>query len=223
MPEFRWTYRPAAAAAMPAVTPARPPAAAPVHIETNGFVLRSLTAADANPRFAQWLNGAEMREGLNLPPLDFDVARLAAFIASFDGRQNHFIGIFDRGNGLLVGFYTLDVNLTHRVASMTAGIGEPAYRGQRVYWRTIDALLDHFFLYREVEKVTARVLARNRAMLFNFVDNPRFVHEARLKDECRAPDGTRLDVLVFAAFPGAAGVADAAGMPREARDSSDTP
>lgn len=203
MTEFRWTYRPGTPGPVRGepYPPARPAASAPVHVETNGFVLRTVAPADVTARFAQWLDSEEMREGLNLAPLGMDAARLASFIASFDGLQNHFIGIFDRSNGLLVGFYTLDVSTVHRVAAMTAGIGEPEYRGQRVYWRTIDALLDHFFTYRQVEKITARVLSRNRSMLFNFIDNPRFVHEACLKKECRAPDGSRLDVLVFAAFP----------------------
>jgi RimJ/RimL family protein N-acetyltransferase len=173
----------------------------PVHIETNGYVLRSLRPQDATPRFTHWLNADEMLDGLNLPRLDFDAHALAAFITRFDDLHSHFIGIFDKSNGLLVGFYTLDVNTVHGVASITAGIGELEYRGQRVFWKTIDALLDHFFLYRDVDKITARVLARNRSMLFNFIDNPRFVYEAILRQECRAPDRTRLDLLVFAAFP----------------------
>jgi RimJ/RimL family protein N-acetyltransferase len=173
---------------------------APVHIETNGYVLRSLIPADATPRFLEWLNSEKMLAGLNLPPLNFSLDQLRGFIAGFDNRNNYLIGIFDKSNQLLVGFYTIDVNLTHKVGNITTGIGEAGYLGRGVLWTTIDALLDHFYAYRDVEKMTARLLARNFPMLFNFKDNPRFVLEARLSRECRAPDGKRLDILVYASF-----------------------
>jgi len=202
MSQYSWTYRPNQAGTSRGRSALAEPGVhqGPVHIEVSAFTVRSLTAQDANERFAQWLGGEEMRDGLNLPVMEFDTTRLSAFITSFDQIEHHFIGIFDRISGLLIGFYTLDVNQTHRVACMTAGIGEPKYRGQRVFWQTIDALLDHFFVFRNVEKIVARVLARNRSMLFNFIDNPRFGYEARLLRECRSLDGSRLDVLLFAAF-----------------------
>ncbi|MFC3550367.1 GNAT family N-acetyltransferase [Lysobacter cavernae] len=183
---------------MPA-QPARAPPAL-VTIETNGFLLRTLVPADVTPRFVEWINDARMREGLNLPELGFTAERLAQFIAGFDGVHHHFIGIFDRANGLLLGFYTLDVSLAHKVGNITASIGEPEYAGQRVFWRTIDALLDHFFTFRNIDKITARILAKNHGMLFNFVGNTRFVCEARLRKECLTPAGERVDVLVFASF-----------------------
>lgn len=175
-------------------------AGAPVHIETNGFILRSLTTADITPRFVQWINSRELLSGLNLPALNFTREKLAQFIASFDNRTSYIIGIFDRKNQLLTGFYTLDVNPTHRTGNITTGLGEHAYEGKGVLWATIDALLDHFFAYRDVDKITARVLANNRRMLFNFVGAPRFVFEARLYKECMGIDGKRTDLLLFTTF-----------------------
>lgn len=175
-------------------------AAAPVHIETNGYLLRSLTPDDVSQRFLGWLNDLDMLRGLNLPPLNFTLEQLAAFIGSFDNYHNYFIGIFDKSNNMLVGFYTLDVNRTHKVAIITTGIGEPDYIGKNVLWLTNDALLDHFYTYRDVDKISARILAKNRRMLFNFVNNTRFAFEAKLKRECLSPDGERVDLLVFASF-----------------------
>ncbi|MCL7715865.1 GNAT family N-acetyltransferase [Stenotrophomonas mori] len=194
MSEVRWTFPPMPHPA--AHAPAAPPA--PVQIATHGFVLRTLLPADVTARFVQWINAPAMRAGLNLPPLGFDAARLRQFIAGFDGRRNHIIGIF--AEELLIGFYTVDVNLTHKVGVLTAGIGDTGQERRKVYWGTIDALLDHFFIYRDLDKMVARVLAGNTAMLFNFVDNGRFFHEARLRQECLGQDGRRQDVLVFAAF-----------------------
>src|SRR5690606_5321249 len=111
-----------------------------VHIDTHGFVLRTLLPADVTPRFLEWINAPAMRAGLNLPQLNFDEAGLRRFVMSFDGRNNHLIGIFEQG--LLIGFYTIDVSLTHKVGAFTAGIGEAGYERRKVYWATIDALLD---------------------------------------------------------------------------------
>lgn len=175
-------------------------AGSPVHIETNGFLLRSLTPADASPSFLKWINSSEMIQGLNLPPLNFTEEQLPKFIASFDNRHNYFIGIFDLKTQLLVGFYTLDINTTHQVGNITCGIGVNDYEGKGVLWATIDALLDHFFLYRDTYKIVARVLSNNRRMLFNFIGNTRFIFEAKLQKECVLQTGKRVDVMLFASF-----------------------
>lgn len=176
------------------------PAGAPLLVETGDFLLRSLVPADANERFCTWLSNEEMLRGLNLPVLNFSLPELADFIAGFDNKRNYLIGIFDKRTRLLVGFYTVDVNLAHKVGHITTGVGENAYWGKGVLWATVDALLDHFYLYREVDKMVARILGNNRRMLFNFIDNTRFVFEARLRSECLSQDGKRLDVLLFASF-----------------------
>ncbi|RUS65840.1 hypothetical protein CUZ56_02685 [Saezia sanguinis] len=185
---------------MQTVHPQQRPAGAPVYIETNGYLLRSLTAADATPRFLQWINSPELLNGLNLPPLNFTQQSLAQFISSFNNLNNYLIGIFDIKQKLLIGFYTMDVSLVHKVANITTGIGEHAYEGKKVMWATLDALLDYFFAFRDVYKVVARVLATNRRMLFNFIGNPRMVLEARLYKECIGLNGKRVDVLVFSGF-----------------------
>lgn len=198
MPEVRWTFPPMTMATPRPAAPVAPAPSAPVQITSHGLLLRTLVPADVTPRFVEWINSPTMRAGLNLADLHFDEASLRRFVATFDGLHNHVIGIFDAG--LLIGFYTLDVNPTHKVASLTAGMSKDGSDRHKVYWSTIDALLDHFFIYRDIDKISARVLAGNHAMLFNFVDNSRFVFEAKLRQECMGVDGRRQDVLSFAAF-----------------------
>lgn len=172
----------------------------PIHIETNGFVLRSLVPEDVTPRFLEWLSESGMMRGLNLAGLGYTVAQFRDFVASFDDRSHYIVGIFDQASNLLVGFYTMDVGLTHKVGQITTGVGEAAYDGKKTLWATIDALLDHFFEQRDVDKVSARVLANNYRMLFVFKDNPRFILEGRLLQECLLPSGARVDILVFSSF-----------------------
>ena len=176
------------------------PSGAPVYIETNGYLLRSLVPADVTPRFLQWMNSPELLSGLNLPALNFTSASLAQFIAGFNNLNNYLVGIFDLKTKLLIGFYALDVSLLHKVGNVTTGIGEPDYLGKKVFWATEDAFHDYFFTYRDLYKITARVLATNRRMLFNFIGSPTFVLEGRLYKECIVKGGKRSDVLLFSVF-----------------------
>lgn len=173
----------------------------PIYIETQNFILRTLTEQDVNERFLTWLNSEHMMAGLNLHGIQFSLESLRQFIRNFNNLTNYFIGIFDKSNNLLIGFYTLDINLKHRVGSISAaGIGETNYSGKTVFWATIDALLDYFYLYRGAEKIVARVLRKNVPMLFSFIKNPRFTLEAELKKECLGTNGERLDVIIFSSF-----------------------
>lgn len=172
----------------------------PVYIESGEYIVRSLKDTDASEELLGWLNRADMLRGLNLDKVDFNLSQLRAFIAGFDNYLHFILGIFNRNDEKLIGFYTIDVNKTHKTGSLTTGIGDTSERGKRTLWATIDAILDYFYAERDIEKFTARILARNYAMLFNFKNNTRFVLEAHLKDECLAPNGKRVDLLVFASF-----------------------
>jgi len=172
----------------------------PVVIHTNGYTLRNLRHADITERFMGWLNTSEMSSGLNIGPTNFDLPKLTQFIQSFENYRRYFIGIFDSRTNLLIGFYTIDVTPQHRVGTLTAAIGEEDYKRKDVFHVTIDALLDHFFAERDIEKMTARVIARNWKMLFNLRDSLRFMVDAHLAQECLTPVGDRVDVVSFAAF-----------------------
>lgn len=171
-----------------------------VHITSGDYVVRTLIASDVTNDLLSWFNRPDMLKGLNLNQLNFTTESLMRFVTRFDNFYNYILGIFDIHDGKLVGFYTIDVNRTHKIGSLTTGIGDEKQRGKRTLWATIDAILDHFYAERDIEKFTARILARNFAMLFNFKNNTRFVLEAHLKKECLAPSGERLDLLVFASF-----------------------
>lgn len=176
----------------------KPPPHKPVTIVSGDYIVRSLTTADVSEVMLSWFNRPDMLRGLNLSDLGFTEDTLKRFVSGFDNYRNYILGIFDqKDDSRLVGFYTIDVNLTHKVGNITTGLGAASERGKRTLWATIDAVLDHFYAERNIEKFAARILARNHAMLFNFKNNSRFTLEAHLKDECLAPNGNRVDLLVF--------------------------
>ncbi|MEN3929912.1 GNAT family N-acetyltransferase [Microvirga sp. W0021] len=172
----------------------------PVKIETENFWIRSLTIQDADSRLVQWLNDQEMQDALNLPKLDMTPEKLRQFIVSFNNRNNYILGIFSKAEDTIIGFYTIDVNLQHQVGHLTTAIGDKNFWGKNIMPEIILAIRDYFFANTQVEKLSARVLAKNRRVLFNFIGSPDFPFEARLVKECRAPDGKRLDLLIFSAI-----------------------
>lgn len=169
-----------------------------IHIETNEYSVRSLVPDDVNATFLSWFNTKEILEGLNIASPNFTLERLKNFIAQFNNADNYFLGIFTGAE--LIGFYSIDVNKSHQTAGISTGIGNKNYVGKGVLWATIDAVIDYFYANRNIEKFTARVIARNFGMLFNFKNNPRFELEAYLKRECVGLDGKRVDILIFSSF-----------------------
>ncbi len=179
---------------------AKPATEGPIYLETNGYVLRSLIPSDASEQMLEWFKEPEMLRGLNLGGLGFDITKLQNMIAAFDNRNHFFIGIFRAGENRPIGFYTININPTHKTGNLTTGVGEAGISGRDVMWATSDALIDHFFDAGTVEKFTASVLATNYRMMFVMWGSPRFALEARHRHECRMPSGERVDLLIFAAF-----------------------
>lgn len=172
----------------------------PVRVETSNFVLRSLTAADVTPEFARWFDDPLMLQGLNLSALHFSVEGLRAFIASFNNLDNYFIGVLDKHSQSLQGFYNFSVNRVHRVATLTMGMAPHTQVARQILWEVSEPLFDEMFSRPDIEKISARVLASNRRVLFALANNEHFVPEALLRQECLGVDGKRLDVLAIACF-----------------------
>lgn len=183
------------------LSPAHTARGTPLHIEAGGYVLRTLEPRDATPAMLDWLQSPAMLAGLNLPPLHMTLDQLRAMIAGTDCLNNHLIGIYADDMKEPVGFYQLAVNQQHRAALLTAGIGVPAYLGKDVLHATVTALVQHFFAFRSLDKITARVIARNRRALFSFwKGGTPFVLEGVLRRECVVEDGRRADVVILAAY-----------------------
>jgi RimJ/RimL family protein N-acetyltransferase len=176
------------------------PQGKPISVFTPTFHLRTMKETDAGETFIGWLASPEILRGLNIPPRKWSVESLRAFISSFDCVNRHLLGIEDRETGRLVGFYVIDINPTHRTSQLTAAVGDPEFVGRNVLREASPILVRHLFDKRDVEKVSARIVASNRRVLFNFMIPDVFQFEARLRQEVRTADGRREDILVFSAL-----------------------
>lgn len=167
-----------------------------IRLTCGDYVLRSLSPADVTEHFLAWFNAAELQSGPRISRQDFSLTALRSFVAQFDNHRNYFLGIF-HGEQLL-GFYVIDVNLPHRIANVAVGISHEAH--PQLLSATMPALFDVFAAHRNIEKFTARVLADNKAILAKFMEVDHLVLEAELKQDWLASNGTRVDLLVFAAY-----------------------
>lgn len=171
-----------------------------VVLECGCYLLRTLHVANVEGRFVAWFQDPDFQQGLNLRPAPWTIEKARQFIRNFDGQTKHIIGIWDTLRSVLVGFYIIEINRRHRTAQWTVAIGDRAYWGKNILLETGKCLLRHTFERFNVDKVTARVLASNKRVFFNFLQQSDFFLQALLPQEVLDVNGNRLDVLSFAAL-----------------------
>ena len=176
------------------------PLAPPINVETERYRVRSLRASDVGSALQQWLKDKDVLAGLNIPEVEWSAERLQKYIATFDNHTKYILGIFDIVEKNIIGFYTVDVNLKHKTAQLTAAIGDKAQWGKNVIAETAGPLVVFLFENRDIDKMTARIISTNRRIFFNLMNSTLFHLEARLEEEILSPAGKRLDVFQFAAF-----------------------
>ncbi|MDR0480836.1 MAG: hypothetical protein LBG66_03005 [Gallionellaceae bacterium] len=184
--------------------PTTPPNGEPIWIETNSYLLRSLTPQDVTMDLFNWVNTPEMLHDLQLDSPGMDLAGFQKMVAALDNLTRFCIAIYqpDDSGDQPLGLYTIKINLKHKVAHLLAGTTLSGNKSREIFWSTCDALLDRFFDAYNVEKVSTRVLANNYKLFLVFNSTPRFTLEAILKSECQTPDGQRADLLLCAACRG---------------------
>ena len=140
----------------------------PIELSTERFVLRSMVRADASERWLGWLADAEVMRPLHMPTRQSSVEEIAAHIEQFDNDLRLLVGIFTREAREHIGFYMIEVDRAHALASFNVFVGDRSWWGRGVVNETRAALLDHFFDLRGIEKVIGQPLARNFGALFNY-------------------------------------------------------
>ncbi|MGE0238809.1 MAG: GNAT family N-acetyltransferase [Parvibaculaceae bacterium] len=159
----------------------------PISIETERFLVRSMTARDAGGIFRAWISNAELMGALNMPPRRLSADDVARFVAGFDDRTRYLVGIFVRKTQSLVGLLLMDVNTVHALVKFSGFIGDRNWRGKQVFEEVGFGLFDELFKERGLEKATAQVWEKNFATLVP-LRRIGFKIEGFLRDEIRAFD-----------------------------------
>jgi len=173
------------------------PQGVPVHLTTERFVLRSLTASDISDRWGGWSDDKEIVTPLNIAQRRMTKDDLRRYVARFDNENSYLIGVFTKAMTLHIGFFVIDVNRLHATASFNLVIGDKSYWGKGVVNEARAALLDEFFDNRGIEKAYGTPLARNHPAVFNYKAQG-WKLEGIHVGQCRSViDGSRLDQYHF--------------------------
>jgi [ribosomal protein S5]-alanine N-acetyltransferase len=169
----------------------------PVELQTERFNLRSLKPSDASERWIGWAKDPDVMGPLNAPVTRMTWQDLANYIATSDNTTRYLIGIFDKESKIQIGFFMVDADQTHLHVTFNIVIGEKSWWGKGVVNEARQALLDHFFEQRGMEKACGLPLARNFPAIFNYKAQG-WRHEGTLRGQCRSvADGSRLDQFQF--------------------------
>ena len=170
---------------------------ASIDIETGRFRLRTLKPSDASERWRGWAKDPAVMQPLNNEARDMSLDYLARYAASFDGNNRHLIGVFEKATGTHIGFFVVEVDHMHRVATFNVIIGDKSWWGRRVVNEARAALLDYFFERRGIEKACGQPLARNFPAILNYKEQG-WRHEGTLRGQrVSTADGSRLDQYQF--------------------------
>ena len=168
-----------------------------VAIETARFRLRNLKPSDASERWRGWARDPAVMHPLNNPARDMSLDYLARYASAFDGKNRHLIGVFEKATGAHIGFFMVEIDSVHRLATFNVVIGDKDWWGKRVVNESRAALLDYFFERRGIEKACGLPLARNFPAVLNYKEQG-WRHEGTLRGHrVSAIDGSRLDQYQF--------------------------
>ncbi len=165
--------------------------------QTERFLFRPLTPADASSRWAGWLADPVAVQMLNARPRSFSQDELRDYIASFDGRQRWLVGFFDRQSGEHFGIGTGELVEDGRKFIPSILIGEPQYRNLGVLTEILDSMGDHYFETLGFEATVANVVAHN-AIVIGFLESRGFKRVRTLPAHKKsARGGPDIDILVY--------------------------
>ena len=139
--------------------------ASKIRLESPHYVLRTVEAGDVSERWTQWMTDRGTARMLNARPRAATVDDIRKYLATFDGRNNHLLGIFEKDGGALVGFWAVFINWTLKEFTVNVLVGEVQARGKGAREETRDVMYPYFFEVLEMKAARCSVLAHNAPTL----------------------------------------------------------
>ncbi len=169
----------------------------PVRLETERFVVRSVTRDDVGRQYLAWAKDPEVMLTLNLPPRQLTRLQLVRYVERFNNKTAFHLGIFlKEEDGAQIGFYSVYYDAANRLGQTNVVVGERDWWGRGVVMETRAAIIDFLFDVLGAEKVWGLPLARNIPSVFNYKAQG-FKCEGILRQHRRAVGGGRADQLAF--------------------------
>jgi diamine N-acetyltransferase len=165
-------------------------------VELENFALRSLEPGDVTSDYLAWWNDADIQSRLGMLPRGWGLERARQYVQHFDNRHQLHLGIFDRSNGLLIGFQTITSNPNTRVASTNRVIGNKAYWRRGISRELSAWAVPFIFEQMDMHKISASIHGDNQSSMW-LVEFLGFQREGVLREEQPGPHGERLDVCKY--------------------------
>ena len=99
-----------------------------VRIESDEYLIRTLTLDDASDSWAGWMSDPEVVHMLNAAPKQMTRSDIVNYIKSFNQRSDLLLGIFDKRSGTHIGFFTINADYVLSQGIVNLLIGDPAHR-----------------------------------------------------------------------------------------------
>lgn len=139
--------------------------AAKLQLESEHYRMRTLTVDDASERWTTWLDHAGTARMLNAEQRVAPIEEIRRHIATYDGRDRHLIGIFEKESGMLVGFWALHIDRKLKEFQVNVLVGETDARRKGAREETRDPLYRHFFNVLGMKAARCSVAAHNASTL----------------------------------------------------------
>ena len=165
--------------------------------ETRRFDLRSLTPDDVSEEYISWWNDPELQAGFGVAARGWGQEEALENLKRFDNRNAFHIGLFQKTDNRLVGFFTINMDNTHKVSNANFLLGERALWGTDVLLEVKVHLMDFMFNALGCVKLETKVYGRNLPSIYSSKAMG-FKPEGVLRSHKPGPDSqTRLDVYLF--------------------------
>lgn len=136
-----------------------------VYLESDKYLVRNATSADASDRWGSWMADPEVSSMLNAPAKALSKSEVASYIGSFDQRTHLLLGIFEKESGKTLGFFRIDIDerLGRFLVSMM--VGEPDYRHKGIMNELTVPFRDYFFDTLGLKMMLGTVLSHNQPVI----------------------------------------------------------
>ena len=145
-------------------TAIRPTAPLDIRLESEHYLLRTLTLDDASEQACAWLADPKTAEMINAPPRTLTLDEFRDYIASHDGITGLVVGIFSKARDAHIGFWSIYIDWEQKEFQFNLLIGDrrPGEPGAR--YETEPVLYEYLFGELGLETMRCAVLSKNRAI-----------------------------------------------------------
>jgi RimJ/RimL family protein N-acetyltransferase len=168
-----------------------------VRIESDEYLIRTLTLDDASDSWAGWMSDPEVVHMLNAAPKQMTRSDIVNYIKSFDQQSDLLLGIFDKRSGTHIGFFTINADYVLSQGVVNLLIGDPAFRHHGVLSAVRKRFAEYFFEALGLKTMMATALKRNQIILDTLL-KAGWILNGTLNQHVKShSDGTMLDLCLL--------------------------